>query len=84
MQHVGDIDQRVGGARIDLQRCRHQAIGFAHLVALRLDQSKQMQRVEIIRGGLERTGVEFLGIAQAPLLVQAHRFLQGLRNIERF
>ena len=82
VQYVGDVDQRVGGVRVYLQRCRHQPIGFAHLAALRLDQSEQMQRIEIVRRGLERARVELLGIAQAPLLMQAHRLLQGLRNIE--
>ena len=36
-----------------------------------------MERVEIIRRGLERARVKLLCIAQASLLMQAHRFLQG-------
>ena len=69
VQHIGEIDERIRRIRIDLQRCRHQAMGFAHLAALRLDQAEQMQRVEISRRRLQRTGVEFLGFAQASLLV---------------
>jgi hypothetical protein len=64
------------------KRRRHQAVRFAHLAALRLDQAEQVQRVEIVRGRLERAGIEFFGVAQAALLMQAQRLLQGLRNIE--
>jgi len=41
-----------------------------------------MQRIEIVRRGLERAGIEFFGVAQAALLMQAQRLLQGLRNVE--
>ena len=82
VQHIGEIDQRIGRVRIDLQRRRHQAMRLAHLAALRLDQAEQMQRVEIVRRGLERACVEFFGFAQASLLMQAQRLLQSLRNIE--
>ena len=79
---LAKLIKRVGRVRIDLQRRRHQPVGFAHLAALRLDQAEQMQRVEIIRRRLERARVEFFGFAQASLLMQAQRLLQGLRNIE--
>ena len=82
VQHIGEIDQRIGRVRIDLQRRRHQAMRLTHLAALRLDQAEQVQRVEIVRRGLERTCVEFFGFAQASLLMQAQRLLQSLRNVE--
>ena len=82
VQHIGEIDQRVRRVWIDLQRRRHQAVRFTHLAALRLDQAEQMQRIEIVRRRLERACIKFFGFAQAALLMQAQRLLQGLRNVE--
>ena len=82
MQDIGEIDKRIGRGRIDPEGRRHQAMGFAHLAALRLDQAEQMQRVEIIRRRLQRAGIELFGFAQTSLLMQAQRLLQGLRYIE--
>jgi hypothetical protein len=44
---IGEIEQRLGGARIDLERRRNQPQRLAHLSALRLDGALEMQRVEI-------------------------------------
>ena len=83
MQHIGEVDQHVGHIRIDLQRRRHQPVGFAHLAALRLDQAQQMERVEIIGRCLEGARIELFCLAQATLLMQGECLLQGLRNVER-
>ena len=50
--------------------------------ALRLDGAEQMQRVEIVRRGLEHAGIEFFRLAQPVLPVQRDRLLHGLRDVE--
>ena len=83
MQDIGEIDQDIRHVRIDLQGGGHQSIGFAHLAVLGIDQAEKMQGIEIVGRRLERARVKFLGLAQAPLLMQAQRILQNLRDIER-
>ncbi len=83
MQDIGEVNQDIGNIRIDLQGGGHQSIGFAHLAILGIDQAQQMQRIEVVGRGLERAGVKLLSLAQTPLLMQAQRFLQNLRDIER-
>lgn len=83
VQDIGEIDQDIGDIRIDLQGGRYQAISFAHLPGLGIDQAKKMQGIEIVGRSLERAGVKLLCLAQTPLLMQAQRVLQNLRDIER-
>ena len=83
MQDVGEIAQDVRHVRIDFQCRRYQSIGFAHLAVLGVDQAEKMQRIEIVGRGLEHARVKFLSFAQTPLLMQAQRILQNLRDIER-
>jgi hypothetical protein len=42
-----------------------------------------MQSIEIVGRGLERAHVKLLGLSQTPLLMQAQRIIQNLRDIER-
>ena len=77
MQDVGEINQDIRHVGIDLQGRRHQSIGLAHLAVLGIDQTEKMQSIEIVGRRLERARVKLLGLAQAPLLMQAQRILQN-------
>ena len=52
VEHIGEINEKVGDIRIDFSAAAI-AVRFAHLAALRLDKSQQVQRVEISRRCLE-------------------------------
>ena len=82
VQHVGQIHPGVGRLRIDLERGRHQPVGLAHLVALRLRQPEQMQRVEVGRRRLQHARIKLLSLAQPALLMQGDGILHRLRQIE--
>ncbi len=47
-----------------------------------LDGAEQVERIEMIGRRLEHAGIDFLGIAQAPLTMQGHRLVEGLAEIE--
>ncbi len=83
VQDIGEIDQDIRDVRIDLKGGGHQSISFAHLAVLGIDQAEKVQGIEIVGRSLEGAQVKFLGLAQAPLLMQAQRILQNLRDIER-
>ena len=66
------LDERVGRARIDLERRRDQPVRLARLAALVVEHAKQMQRVEIVALQLQRARIELLGLVEAALLMQRH------------
>jgi len=82
MQYIGKIHPGIRRAAIDLQRRHHQPVRFTHLSALRLDEAKQMQRVEVLRRRFEHARVQLLGLAQLALPVQGERVLHGGGNVE--
>ena len=49
VQDQGKIGQRVGRARMELERGGDQAVGLARFTALVIEHAEQMQRVEIVR-----------------------------------
>ena len=56
---------------------------FADAAELRLDGAEQIERVEMIRRGLEHARVNFLGVAQPALPVQRQGLVERLAEVER-
>ena len=70
MQHDSEIDPRIRGAGVDLQRGADEPVGFSRLSALRFDCAEKIERVELIGRCLEHARVDLLRLAQPPLLLQ--------------
>src|SRR5262249_28037193 len=83
MQHDPEVDPRVRGTRIDLERRGDEPVGFSGLSALRLDGTEKIERVELIGQRLEHAGIDLLRLAQPALLLQRHGLLQRLPEIRR-
>jgi len=58
MKRQPKIRQRIGGIGIDLERPRQEAECFDHAMALEVQHSEQMQRVEVIRPVLQNSGAQ--------------------------
>src|SRR5215470_9958464 len=83
MQHDPEIDPCIRRAGIDLERCGDEPVGLSCLSALRLDGAEKVERVELIGQRLEDAGIDFLRLAQPPLLLQRHGLLQRLPEAEK-
>src|SRR5262249_49586735 len=81
MQHDPEIHPCIRRAGIDLERCGDEPVGLSCLPALRLDGAEKVERVELIGQRLEDAGIDFLRLAQPPLLLQRHGLLQRLPEI---
>src|SRR5579862_5451024 len=55
---------------------------LADAAELRLDGAEQIERVEMIRRGLEHARVNLLGVAQPALPVQRQSLVHGLTEVE--
>ena len=49
VQHQRKIGQRIGRARLELERGGNQAVGLARFAALVIEHAEQVQRVEMFR-----------------------------------
>ena len=75
VQDEGKIGQRIGRARVELERGGNQAVGLARLAALVIEHAEQVQRVEVVPIVLEHAAVDLLRLVQPALPVQADRVL---------
>ena len=58
MKRQPEIRQRIGGTGIDLERPRQEAERLDHAMALEVEHSEQVQRVEVIRPVLQNSGAQ--------------------------
>src|SRR5207248_6003005 len=83
VQHDPEIDPGVCRARIYFERRGDEPVGFSGLSALRFDRAEEIKRVELIGDYLQHTRVDLLRLAQPPLVLQRHSFLERLAEIGR-
>ena len=68
MQRQSKIGHRIGRRRIDPKRLRQKVKRLGQAMALEVEHTKQMQRVEIFRPVFQNTGAQFRGAIEITLL----------------
>ncbi len=82
MQRLTEIAPGSGCARIGFDGGAEQALRLADLALLQLDRAEKIERVEIVRHGLEYAAVDFFRVAQLALALQRHRFVERLTDVK--